>query len=263
MTNGITIFNYTIHFYSLCILLGIIVAYIVIRIEGHNQRLDKNYIFNVIFYGLIIGILGARIHYVLFNLDYYLSYPSEIIKIWHGGLAIHGGILATAIFVYFYSTKVYKTDFLRSTDVILPGVIIAQAIGRWGNFFNQEAYGIVVSKGLLQKLLIPKFIINGMFIDGAYHLPTFYIESILCLVGFIIILLIRKHRNIRVGYITSFYLIWYGIIRFIIELFRTDSLMLFNIKIACVISVIFILSGIVLFYYTTYKKNIRYRRTVL
>ena len=263
MINSFNIFGFSIHLYSLCILLGIIVAYIVIRLEGHNQRLDKDYIFNVVFYGLIIGILGARLHYVLFNLDYYLSYPSEIIKIWHGGLAIHGGIIASAIFVYFYSTKMQKTNFLRSTDILLPGVLIAQAIGRWGNFFNQEAYGIEVSKELLHKLFIPNFVIKGMYIDGAYHLPTFYIESILCLIGFIIILLIRKHRNIRVGYVTAFYLIWYGIIRFVIELFRTDSLIIFNIKIACVISVIFILLGIVLFYYTTYKKNIRYRRIVL
>ena len=263
MINSFNIFGLTIHFYSLCILLGIIAAYIVIRLEGHNQRLDKDYIFNVVFYGLIIGILGARIHYVLFNLDYYLEYPLEIIQIWHGGLAIHGGIITAAIFVYFYSTKVQKTNFLRSTDIILPGVILAQAIGRWGNFFNQEAFGIEVSEKLLHKLLIPNFIIKGMYIEGAYHLPTFYIESILCLIGFIIILLIRKHRNIRVGYVTSFYLIWYGIVRFIIELFRTDSLMLFNIRIACVISVIFVIIGIVLLYYTTYKKNLRYRRTML
>ena len=263
MIKGFEIFGFTIHFYSLCILLGIVVAYIVIRNEAHNQRLDKDYIFNVVFYGLIIGILGARIHYVLFNLDYYVRYPEEIIKIWHGGLAIHGGILAAAIFVYFYSRKVQKTNFLRTTDVLLPGVIIAQAIGRWGNFFNQEAYGMVVSKGLLQKLLIPKFVINGMYIDGNYYLPTFYIESILCIIGFLIILLIRSRLNNRVGYVTAFYLVWYGIIRFIIELFRTDSLMLFNIKVACVISVIFVILGIILFIYTTYKRNLRYRRTMV
>ncbi|MBR4351053.1 MAG: prolipoprotein diacylglyceryl transferase [Bacilli bacterium] len=263
MVNSFKIFNFTIHFYSLCILLGIIVAYIIIRLEAHDQRLDKDYIFNTVFYGLVIGILGARIHYVLFNLDYYLTYPLEIIKIWHGGLAIHGGIIAAAIFVYFYSTKRYKTSFLRTTDVILPGVLVAQGIGRWGNFFNQEAYGIEVSEKLLHKLLIPNFVIKGMFIDGAYHLPTFYIESILCIIGFLIIILIRTRLNNRVGYVTAFYLIWYGIIRFIIELFRTDSLMLFNIKIACIISVIFILLGIVLFIYSTFKRNIRYRRTMV
>lgn len=263
MVNSFKIFNFSIHFYSLCILLGIIVAYIIIRLEAHNQRLDKDYIFNTVFYGLVIGILGARIHYVLFNLDYYLTYPLEIIKIWHGGLAIHGGIIAAAIFVYFYSTKRYKTSFLRTTDVLLPGVIIAQAIGRWGNFFNQEAYGIEVSKELLQKLFIPGFVIKGMNIGGTYYLPTFYFESILCIIGFLIIILIRTRLNNRVGYVTAFYLVWYGLLRFVIEIFRTDSLKLFNIKIACIISVIFILLGIVLFIYSTFKRNIRYRRTMV
>lgn len=263
MINSFNIFGLTIHFYSLCILLGIIVAYIVIRLEGHNQRLDKDYIFNVVFYGLVIGILGARIHYVLFNLDYYLTYPLEIIKIWHGGLAIHGGIIAAAIFVYFYSTKRYKTSFLRTTDVLLPGVIVAQGIGRWGNFFNQEAYGIEVSKELLQKLFIPSFVIKGMNIGGTYYLPTFYFESILCIIGFLIIILIRTRLNNRVGYVTAFYLVWYGLLRFVIEIFRTDSLKLFNIKIACVISVIFVILGIVLFFYSTFKRNLRYRRTMV
>ena len=254
MINSFMIFNFTIHFYSLCILLGIIVAYIIIRLEAHDQRLDKDYIFNTVFYGLIIGILGARIHYVLFNLDYYLTYPLEIIKIWHGGLAIHGGIIAAAIFVYFYSTKRYKTSFLRTTDVILPGVIVAQAIGRWGNFFNQEAYGMAVSKELLEKLLIPKFVINGMYINNNYYLPTFYIESILCLIGFIIILLIRK-KNIKEGTVTAFYLIWYGFIRSIIEIFRTDSLMLFNLKVAIIVSILCIIIGIIILIINRNKKE--------
>ena len=102
-----------------------------------------------------------------------------------------------------------------------------------------------------------------MYIDGAYHLPTFYIESILCIIGFLIIILIRTRLNNRVGYVTAFYLVWYGIIRFIIELFRTDSLMIFNIKIACVISIIFIIVGIALFIRSTYKRNLRYRRTMV
>ena len=171
--------------------------------------------------------------------------------IWHGGLAIHGGILAGALFVYLYSRK-NKLNFIELTDIILPGVIIAQAIGRWGNFFNQEAYGMMVSKELLQKLLIPKFIIEGMHINGNYYLPTFFIESIFCIIGFILIMIISRKTK-KIGYPTSFYLIWYGILRFIIELFRTDSLMLFNIKIACVISVSFILLGLLLSYYTKSK----------
>jgi len=201
---------------------------------------------DIIFYGLLSGIIGARLYYVLFNLDYYLKDINEIVMIWHGGLAIHGGILFGALFVYLYSRK-NKLNFIELTDIILPGVIIAQGIGRWGNFFNQEAYGMMVSKGLLEKLLIPKFIIQGMYINGNYYLPTFYIESIFCIIGFILIMIISKKTK-KIGIPTSFYLIWYGILRFIIEIFRTDSLMLFNIKIACLISIVSIILGVILLF---------------
>ena len=251
MNNSISIFGINITFYALCILLGVIIAFLIIKKLSKKHKIESLYIDDIMFYGLLCGIVGARLYYVLFNLDFYLNYPSEIIMIWHGGLAIHGGILFGALFVYLYCRK-NKLNFIELTDIILPGVIIAQAIGRWGNFFNQEAYGMEVSKELLQKLLIPKFIINGMYINGNYYLPTFYIESIFCIIGFILIMIISKKTK-KIGYPTSFYLIWYGILRFIIELFRTDSLMLFNIKIACIISVSFILLGLLLGYYTKSK----------
>ena len=246
MNNSISIFGLNITYYSICILLGVIVAYLVIRKLAKKHNIDSKYIDDIIFYGLLCGIVGARVYYVLFNLDYYLNNLSEIVKVWHGGLAIHGGILAGALFVYFYCRK-KKLNFIELTDIILPGVIIAQAIGRWGNFFNQEAYGLEVSRELLQKLLIPDFVIKGMFIKGNYYLPTFYIESLFCIFGFILIVIISKKTN-KTGYPTSFYLIWYGILRFIIEIFRTDSLMLFNIKIACVVSIISIILGIILIF---------------
>ena len=251
MKNSFSIFGLNITYYSLCILLGVIVAYLVIKKLSKKHSINPRYLEDILFYGLLSGIVGARLYYVLFNLDYYLKDINEIVMIWHGGLAIHGGILAGALFVYFYCRK-NKLNFIELTDIILPGVIIAQAIGRWGNFFNQEAYGMMVSKELLQKLLIPKFIINGMYINGNYYLPTFFIESIFCIIGFILIMIISRKTK-KIGYPTSFYLIWYGLIRFIIELFRTDSLMLFNIKIACVISVSFILLGLLLSYYTKSK----------
>lgn len=127
----------------------------------------------------------------------------------------------------------------------MPGVILAQGIGRWGNFFNQEAYGGMVSKDILQKLLIPNFVIKGMKINGFYYLPTFYIESIFCIIGFIIMIILRK-KEAKKGIITSFYMIWYGIIRFIIEIFREDSLMFGNLKIAMIVSLILVILGIVL-----------------
>ena len=244
MINSFNIFGFTIHFYSLCILVGAVLAYIIITKEAKKIKIDSDFISNTVIYGLLIGIIGARIYYVIFNLNYYINYPEEILQIWHGGLAIHGGIIAAAIFVYLYSKK-YKENYIRLLDVILPGVILAQAIGRWGNFFNQEAYGIKVSKELLQKMLIPKFVIKGMFINGQYYLPMFYIESIVCILGFIIILIIRKKSN-KIGLISGFYFIWYGLFRFIIEYFRTDSLMLGNIKIAMLVSVLSIIIGIIL-----------------
>ena len=246
MNNSFSILGINITYYALCILLGVIVAYFIITKLSKKHNINSRYMDDIIFYGLLSGIIGARLYYVLFNLDYYLKDINEIVMIWHGGLAIHGGILFGALFVYLYSRK-NKLNFIELTDIILPGVIIAQGIGRWGNFFNQEAYGIMVSKGLLEKLLIPKFIIEGMYINGNYYLPTFYIESIFCIIGFILIMIISSKTN-KIGRPTSFYLIWYGVLRFIIELFRTDSLMLFNFKIACVVSIISIILGVILLF---------------
>lgn len=246
MNNSFNILGINITYYALCILLGVIVAYFIITKLSKKHNINSRYMDDIIFYGLLSGIIGARLYYVLFNLDYYLKDINEIVMIWHGGLAIHGGILFGALFVYLYSRK-NKLNFIELTDIILPGVIIAQGIGRWGNFFNQEAYGMMVSKGLLEKLLIPKFIIEGMHINGNYYLPTFYIESIFCIIGFILIMIISKKTK-KIGIPTSFYLIWYGILRFIIEIFRTDSLMLFNIKIACLISIVSIILGVILLF---------------
>ena len=241
---SIKIFGLNIHLYSLCILLGVVIAYIVITREAKKRNIDSNFISNSIFYGLLCGIVGARLYYVIFNFGYYKDNLLDIFKIWNGGLAIHGGVIAGAIFVYFYSKK-KNYNFIKLTDIILPGVLIAQAIGRWGNFFNQEAYGMAVSSDLLHKLLVPNFIIDGMNINGTTYLPTFYFECIWCIIGFIIILFIRK-KDIKIGTITAFYLIWYGIGRGIIETFRTDSLMFFGLKQAQIISILSIILGIII-----------------
>ena len=244
MIDSINIGSITIKLYSLCILLGVLCAYIVIMRETKKQKLNMDIMFNILFYGIIAGILGARIYYVLFNFEYYVFHLDEIIKIWQGGLAIHGGIIGGVIVVYLYSKK-RNISFLKLSDIILPGVILAQGIGRWGNFFNQEAYGMMVSKEVLQKLLVPNFVINGMYIKGSYYLPTFFFESIFCILGFIILIVLRK-RFKKTGLVTAFYLIWYGVLRFIIEYFRTDSLMLFNLKIAMIVSGLMVILGILL-----------------
>ena len=257
----INIGNIRIKWYSFLILIGMLIAYLIIRKEVKKKGLKEDKFIDICFYTIIIGILGARAYYVLFNLNYYLKYPSEIIAIWHGGLAIHGGLIAALIFLIIY-TKKKNIKTLLFLDTTVVGIIIAQAIGRWGNFFNKEAYGRIVSKVFLQKLHLPNFIINGMYINNYYREPTFLYESIMSILGFIILLIIRKNKKIKTGMLTSFYLIWYGISRLIIESFRSDSLMIGNIKMAQLVSIISIISGIIIFI-ISYKKNISYQTDIL
>ncbi|CDD29182.1 prolipoprotein diacylglyceryl transferase [Clostridium sp. CAG:433] len=247
------IFGFNVYYYSLCILLGVIVAYILITREGKKQGLPKEFISDLIFYTLIIGILGARVYYCVFNLDYYLANPSEILKIYNGGLAIHGGVIAGFIFVYFY-TKKKNVSFIKILDIVAPAVIIAQSFGRWGNFFNQEAHGGITTYQNLKNMHIPEFIINGMHIEGKYYYPTFFFESIWCLIGFIILMIARKNKNLRKGFQIGFYFIWYGIGRFFIEALRTDSLMFFGLKIAQIVSLIGIIIGIIIIVTNRNKK---------
>ena len=247
------IFGFNVYYYSLCILLGVIVAYILITREGKKQGLPKEFISDLIFYTLIIGILGARVYYCVFNLDYYLANPSEILKIYNGGLAIHGGVIAGLIFVYFY-TKKKNISFIKILDIVAPAVIIAQSFGRWGNFFNQEAHGGITTYQNLKNMHIPEFIINGMHIEGKYYYPTFFFESIWCLIGFIILMIARRNKNLRKGFQIGFYFIWYGIGRFFIEAFRTDSLIFFGLKIAQIVSLIGIIIGIIIIVTNRNKK---------
>ena len=247
------IFGFNAYYYSLCILLGVIVAYILITREGKKQGLTKEFTSDLIFYTLIIGILGARVYYCVFNLDYYLANPSEILKIYNGGLAIHGGVIAGLIFVYFY-TKKKNVSFIKILDIVAPAVIIAQSFGRWGNFFNQEAHGGITTYQNLKNMHIPEFIINGMHIEGKYYYPTFFFESIWCLIGFIILMIARRNKNLRKGFQIGFYFIWYGIGRFFIEALRTDSLMFFGLKIAQIVSLIGIIIGIIIIVTNRNKK---------
>ncbi len=243
-----------IHYYSICIFIAMLIGVFLVLKEAKRQNIDENKIIDLLFYAIIIGIVGARLYFVIFHLDYYLNNPLNIFKIWEGGLAIHGGIIAALIFIYFY-TKKKDLNLLKILDILVVALLIAQAIGRWGNFFNSEAHGPETTLETLNNLFVPEFVINGMQINGIYYLPTFYFESILCLLGFIIILIIRK--KCKIGDLTAFYLVWYGLVRFYIESFRTDSLMFFDFKIAQIVSIIMVIIGVVLFIKS--RKNPKFR----
>lgn len=234
-----------IYWYSIFIFLGVMAGAVVGYREVKKRKIDETFFVNLVFYSLIIGMIGARLYYVLFNLDYYLAYPLEILQVWNGGLAIHGGILAATVFVYFYGKK-KKQNIAKICDILVVSLILGQAIGRWGNFFNQEAYGAITSKAALHQAGLPSFIINQMYIDGAYRQPTFLYESIWDLFGFVALLFIRHYKYLKNGQLTGVYFMWYSAGRFIIEGFRSDSLMLGTFKIAQIVSVILFIVGLVL-----------------
>ena len=232
----------TIYWYSIMIILAIIVGMLIASHESKKMKM-KEYIDSLIFYLIIFGVIGARLYYVIFEFDSYKSDLLSILKVWEGGLAIYGAVIAGAIVVIYHGIK-YKYGGLKTSDILVPSLIIGQAIGRWGNFFNQEAYGNIVTLEYLKSLHLPDFIIKGMYIEGSYRTPTFLYESLWCLVGVIILIFIRKSRKQHEGKQISFYLLWYGIGRFFIEGLRSDSLYLGEYRISQIVSLILIVIGL-------------------
>lgn len=241
-----SIFGLDVRYYSLFILIGVGIAYFMIVKEAKRFNISSDFIFNMFFWTLVVGIIGARLYYVVFNWDYFGSHISEIWQIWNGGLAIHGGIIFGLIMVSIY-TKKHNIRTIKIIDMIVVPLILAQALGRWGNFFNSEAYGAATTLNHLRNLHIPEFVIDGMNINGIYYTPTFFYESLWCLLGFIIMFVLRRRKFIKVGQVTSIYLIWYGVGRFFIEASRTDSLILLGFKMAQIVSIVFVVIGLILF----------------
>ena len=243
-----------IHYYALCIITGALIAYELGQYRFKKLGYARNILSDYFFALLLLGIIGARIWYVIFMWnELYATNPMEIFAVWHGGLAIQGGIFTGLIYsAYFF--KKHEIPFLVAGDAIMPGVLIAQALGRWGNFFNHEAYGSAVSLQFLQSLHLPQFIIKNMYIENAYHHPTFLYESVGNVIVFLVIILLVRHFSRKNGTQFFSYFIGYGIVRFFVEGMRTDSLMLGPLRIAQVISLIFIAVGIVGMIYV-YKKG--------
>jgi len=241
-----------VRWYAILILTGFIIGMFLVKKEAIRQKLDTKKIMDLCFYLILVSIIGARLYYVIFKFSEYKENIIDVFKIWEGGLAIHGGIIAGTTFSYIYCKK-NKINFLKLTDIISPALILGQAIGRWGNFFNGEAFGSATTLSHLHNLHLPNFIIKGMYLYSdtdlkfAYRHPTFFYESLWCLLGFIILLIIRRNKKIKTGQITAIYFIIYGIGRFFIESLRTDSLLFLNLKVAQIISIIMVLIGIILY----------------
>ena len=155
----ISLFGFNIYWYAVLILIAMIIGIYLVNKEANKVGISSNFTNDLVFYTIPIAIIGARIYYVIFNFKVYKNDLLSIFKIWNGGLAIYGGIIAGIIFIYFYCKK-HSKNVLQVLDVFAPSVILGQAIGRWGNFINGEAYGREVSLEFLQKLHIPQFIID-------------------------------------------------------------------------------------------------------
>lgn len=237
--------NIEIEWYSVLILIGVLLAYITILKEARRHEISDNFVSNLIFWALIFGIIGARLYYVIFNWTYYSVKTNEIIQIWNGGLAIYGGIIFGLLVIILYCKK-YKVSILKMTDIFVVGLTLGQIIGRWGNFFNSEAYGPECTRKFLENVHIPTFIIDGMNIHGTYFQPTFFYESIWMILGLIILLIVRRLKYTKIGQLTGIYMMWYGFGRFFVEILRQDSLMFGDFKIAQIVSIVLFIIGLII-----------------
>ena len=245
-----------IYWYSVLIISAILIGIHFSSKVAEKNGLGKTTIIDLIFGLIFIGVVGARLYYVVFNFSIFKDDLISIFKVWEGGLAIYGAVIAGIIYIWYYAKK-KNISFIKMLDICSLSLLLGQAIGRWGNFFNSEAYGGITTYSKLKSMHIPPFIIKGMYIDGAYREPTFLYESIWCLIGVLILWYIRKKKIYKMGNQVSFYMIWYGIGRFIIESMRSDSLYLGNFRVSQIVSIILVVLGIIgnfIIYRNNYKK---------
>lgn len=237
-----------VYWYGIIIITGAMIGLWLANKEAVRKKLSDDSITNLVLWAFPISILSARLYYVIFEWNYYSQNFVDIIKVWEGGIAIHGALIGGVVTAIVYAKK-KDLSFWLLADIIAPSLILAQAIGRWGNFMNQEAHGGPVSRGFLEGLKLPEFIINQMYIDGQYYHPTFLYESLWNIVGFVILIFIRKAK-LKTGELFLSYVIWYSIGRFFIEELRTDSLMLTEtVRMAQIISIVLIFLAIGLIWY--------------
>ena len=242
----VTIAPISIYWYSVIMVVALGIGYSIAVSYSRKINYKTGDIMEMFFYLVLSGIVGARVYYVMFNFSAYSDNLLDIFKIWEGGLAIYGAVIGGALYLFYYCLK-RKVNFIKMLDIFSLSLLLGQAIGRWGNFFNGEAYGGKTTYEALKNLHLPEFIIDGMYIDGFYRQPTFLYESLWCLIGVIILYFIRKRDFDVNGKQVGFYLVWYGIGRLVIEGFRSDSLYLGSFRVSQLVSVICIGLGIFLF----------------
>lgn len=238
-----------VHWYGIIIASGVLLAVYLATREGNKRGIKSDDIYDMILWALPAALICARLYYVVFQWRYYKDNPGEIIKIWDGGIAIYGSLIGAMIVVILFCRHRFIPVWLM-LDVAAPTVLMAQSIGRWGNFMNQEAFGQATSLSFLQGLHLPPFIIHQMFISGAYRQPTFLYESLWSLLGFLVIISLRHNPHwFKRGEVFLTYVMWYSFGRFFVEGMRTDSLMLGALRVSQILSIVLFVGAICLVVY--------------
>ncbi len=236
------LFGIPVYWYGVVIVTGMLLA-----IFGASKLYkkiggDEEHIYDVALWILPIAIIGARLYYVIFEWEQFSGDLMKIFNIRSGGLAIHGGVIAGTITGLIW-TKIKKLKFLPIADVTLVFLPLAQAIGRWGNFFNNEAHGG------------PTDLPWGLIIDGQKYHPTFLYESVGNIVIFLFLLYFFNKKQKRFGQTSSLYLVLYGVLRYFVEGFRTDSLWWGNFRVAQLVSIAFVVLGVIFFIIQSKKER--------
>lgn len=239
----------TIHWYGILIGVGVLLCYgYVLReckrrgratasVATSGSGLNSKSIDDMAFWVVLAGVLGARIYYIIFEWSRFAVNPWQVFQIWNGGLAIHGALIGGGLAVAYFAWR-QKLPWLLYADIMSPGVLLAQAIGRWGNFFNSEAFGAPTS--LPWKLFIPESNRPSGYGEFAYYHPTFLYESLWNFTGFVILICLARQKEIaaRRGMTFFAYIAWYSFGRFFIEGLRMDSLYLGSLRVAQIVSAV-------------------------
>ncbi|MRG84741.1 prolipoprotein diacylglyceryl transferase [Salinibacillus xinjiangensis] len=246
--------DWPIYWYGVIIATGAALALWLATRESNRLGLKKDLFVDLLVFAIPAAILFARIYYVIFEWDRYAGGPWwKVFAVWEGGIAIHGALIGSVLTAYLFA-KYQKVSFWQLADIAAPSLILGQAIGRWGNFMNQEAHGGEVTRQFLENLMIPDFIVNQMYIDGAYYHPTFLYESLWNILVLVFLLYLRR-VNPRRGEIFFSYLISYSVGRFFVEGLRTDSLYVpgTEVRVAQLISILIIVVSIIIMTYRRKK----------
>lgn len=246
------IFSYPIHYYGIVMAISMIVGIFFAKFicEKFYSELNPEDIYNLAPVIIISSVIGARLYYCLLSIDYFSQNPIEILQVWHGGLSIQGGILGGLLGGILYAQK-HSMPILRYCDIFSFGLVLGQIIGRWGNFFNSEAFGRPCGSGYFLRLFIPISKRPIEFMQYDFFHPTFLYESLLnCVVLAVLLMLLRYRNKLHSGVIFFSYLAMYSLVRIFIETIRIDSVLnIFGVPIAIIVSLISIIISVSFIYF--------------